>query len=249
MRFLWQYHKYLILFFLALSLQIIFWLNTNSFKSSYQLLPNIPNQKLTKTLALGDEEFLFRILSLRIQNAGDIYAGYTPLKYYDYQHLTKWFKYLDQLNSDSRVSASLASYVYSNIKDKHKTRILISYLEDKARLDIDKNWWWAFQAIYLARSIKDYDKEMELAKLLASNQDPNAPLWTKQIPAFIYAKNSQGCLAFYTIKAIADDLNNKNIKISVDDMNFIKYFINNRLKKLKNNKFDPNKCKNAKLSR
>lgn len=249
MRFFWHHHKYLTLFLFAFALQILFWFKTIDYKINLALLPDIPNASLTKAMALGDEEYLFRILSLRIQNAGDVYAGMTPLKYYDYQYLTKWFKYLDELNSDSRVSASLASYVYSNTKDKQKTKILISYLEDKARLDIDKNWWWAFQGIYLARSIKDYDKELELAKLLATNQDPNAPLWTKQIPAFIYAKNSQGCLAFYTIKAIVDDLNNKNVEISVDDMNFIKYFINSRLKRLKNNKFDPNKCKNAKLSR
>ena len=239
---IYSYNIYKYLFFATLVLQVIFWTFTKDIKPEYDLLPEPANPKYAKLISLGDDEFLFRSLIIRIQNAGDIYAGYEPLRNYDYQKLYDWFIFLDSLNAKSRLTPSLASYVYSNIDDINKINHLINYLEYRGKSSIDDNWWWIFQSIYLARKIDDQKRTIELAKLLASNNNPKAPLWTKQMPAFIYAKYDQGCLAFFAIKNVIDDLNRKNVEISVDDMNFYRYFINNRLKKLKNGGFDPRNC-------
>lgn len=234
---------YLHLFFITLLLQIVFWNYSKNVRPEFNLLPNPIDSKFSKLASLGDDEFLFRSLIIRIQNAGDIYAGFEPLRNYDYQKLYDWFIFLDSLNAKSRLTPSLAAYTYSNIDDVEKTQHLINYLQYRGQTSIDDNWWWIFQAIYLARKIDDRQRALHLAQILASNKDPEAPLWTKQMSAFIYAKYDEGCLAFFAIKNVIDDLNRKNVGISVDDMNFYRYFINTRLKRLKNDKFNPNDCK------
>ncbi len=235
--------KYLYLFFAALLLQLAFWNYTKNIKPEFEIVPRPMSPKYAKLASLGDDEFLFRSLSLRIQNAGDIYAGFAPLKFYDYQKLHDWFIFMDSLNEESNQIPSLAAYTYSNIEDDKKVEHLINYLEKRGRSNIDRNWWWVFQSIYLAQKIEDNHRALRLANLLAQNKDPKAPLWTKQVSAFIHAKNGDGCLAFFAIQNLIDDLNKKNVTISSDDMNFIRYFINVRLKKLKNNNFNPHNCK------
>ena len=230
------------LFFVALLLQLIFWNYTKNIKPEFEILPKPISPKYAKLISFGDDEFLFRSLSIRIQNSGDIYAGFTPLKFYDYQKLHDWFIFMDNLNGTSNQIPSLAAYTYSNINDNEKLNHLIDYLEYRGNSNIDENWWWVFQAIYLARKIGDQDKALKLADLLAKNKDPKAPLWTKQVSAFIHAKNGNGCLAFFAIQNVIKDLNHKNVEISVDDISFMRYFINVRLKKLKNGGFDPRRC-------
>lgn len=237
-----KHNIYKYLFFASLIFQVVFWLYTKDTKPEYDLLPTPINPKYAKLISLGDDEFLFRSLVLRIQNAGDIYAGFVPLKYYDYQKLFDWFIFLDDLNDKSNQIPTLAAYTYSNISDEKKVRHLIDYLEYRGKQDIDKNWWWVFQSIYLARKIGDKDKALELARLLSKNKDPKAPLWTKQVEAFIHARYGDGCLAFFAIQNVVKDLEKKKVEISVDDMNFIRYFINVRLKRLKNGGFNPKNC-------
>ncbi len=234
-------YKYL--FFASLALQVVFWLYTKDTKPEYDLIPKPIDPKYAKLISMGDDEFLFRSLVLRVQNSGDIYAGFVPLRKYDYQKLFDWFMFLENLNDQSNQIPTLAAYTYSNIDDEKKIRHLIDYLQYRGEKNIDKNWWWVFQSIYLARKIDDKAKALELAKLLSQNKDPKAPLWTKQVEAFIHAKYGDGCLAFFAIQNVIKDLERKNIEISVDDMNFIRYFINVRLKRLKNNNFNPNNCK------
>ena len=85
------------LFFVALLLQLIFWNYTKNIKPEFEILPKPISPKYAKLISFGDDEFLFRSLSIRIQNAGDVYAGFTPLKFYDYQKLHDWFIFMDNL--------------------------------------------------------------------------------------------------------------------------------------------------------
>ncbi len=239
----------IILIIALIACQVYFSTQSRHIKPDYNLIPNPVNKSLQQLFSLGDSELLFRFLIIRIQNAGDVYAGRVPLKYYDYEKLYNWFILLDDINDKSNIVPSLASYVYANVNDEKKLRYLINYLEYRGVNNIDQNWWWVFQATYLARKINDTEKALELADLLARNKDPKAPLWTKQVAAFIYARQDRGCLAFNVIKNLIKDVNKNKLTIAKEDLEFMRHFVNIRLKKLKNNKFDPNKCKNAKLSR
>lgn len=234
---------YIFVFFLIL--QILFWQKTHQIKPNYKLIPDVQNKYLTEILSFGDKEFLYRANILRLQNAGDIFAGFVALKFYDYNKLYQWFNFLDELNDVSDLTPSLAAYIFANSSEEKNIRLIIKYLKKHGQRNLNNNWWWIFQAIYLASNVlQDNDLALKLANILSQNQDLNAPLWTKQIPAFIHAKKGDGCAAFFIIKNIIDEVNSKKRQASLEEIKFMRYFINVRLKKLKNNKFDPKNCKN-----
>ncbi len=239
-------HKIFFYLFLATFIvHIFFSYKTQNIKPEYNLIPELPSKYALKTFAFGDDEFLFRIFSTRIQNAGDVFAGFVSLKYYDYTKLYGWFMTLDELNYHSNLTPSLAAYVYSNTQNEEDLRLITNYLQNHAEKDLDKNWWWLFQAIYLANNVlKDDALALKLAYRLSENNAQNAPLWTKQMPAFIHAKQGNGCMAFKIITNIISDVEKNKTKISVEEMNFMRYFINSRLAKLKNQKFNPKNCTN-----
>ena len=230
-------------FLLFFVLQIIFWKISEQFKSSFDLIPPAPSRYALKALSFGDEEFLFRTLVLRFQNSGDIFAGFVPLKKYDYKRIYDWMTALDMLNDKSRIVPSLASYYYSQSNNPEHLLYVLQYLDEHSSKDIDKNWWWLFQATFIAkRELKDLDKALYFANKLAQNNAQEAPLWTKQMPAFISEKKGDNCLAFKVIKNLIDESENGKRVISAQEMNFMRYFIEKIITKLKKQNFNANKC-------
>lgn len=237
---------FFVLFIFVFLLQINFWLKTEYIKPTYEVVPPAPSHNFLSATSFGDKEFLFRALAFRLQNSGDVYAGgMISLKDYNYSHLYDWLKALDSLNSKSNLMPSLASYYFSQSQNKLDSTYVVRYLEEHASANLDVKWWWIFQAINIARDdLRDNDLALRLAYKLAENNSKDAPLWTKQMPAFIYAKQGEGCMAFKVIKSlIAENASGKR-QISAEEMNFMHYFIETRLKKLKNQNFDPRKCQN-----
>jgi len=238
-------HKIFFWLFLAVfSLQVFFWKETEKFKPTFELVPQAPSKYLTSALSLGDNEFLFRVLVLRLQNSGDIFAGFTALKNYDYSRIYQWMTMLDGLNEQSNSVPALASYYYSQTQNLPDTRYIVDYLDEHSSKNIDENWWWMTQAIYIAKGkLKDYPRALELAYKLSTNNAENAPLWTKQMPAFIHEeKGDDGCLAFSVIQKLIKESESGKRQIKPEEMNFMRHFIDERLSKLQKQKFDPRKC-------
>jgi hypothetical protein len=234
------------LFFVTFLFQIFFWKKTEKFKPSFDLIPPAPSKYLTSALSLGDKEFLFRVLVLRLQNSGDIFAGFVALKNYDYSRLYQWMKALDELNSKANSVPALASYYYSQTQKVEDTRYIVDYLDEHASLNIDENWWWVTQAIYLAKGrLQDIDLALKLAYKLSANNSSKAPLWTKQMPAFIHEEKGgkdDGCMAFFVIQKLIKESESGARQIKPEEMNFMRHFINDRLTKLKKQNFNPSKC-------
>lgn len=226
-------------------LQIIFWFKTENIKPHYEIIPTPPNHYFLRAASFGDNEFLFRTLAFRIQNSGDIFISPVPLKNYNYSYLYQWLTMLDGLNNKSNTMASLAAYYFSQTQNKADIIYIVNYLYEHSTKNLDANWWWLFQAINIAQEdLRDNDLALKFAYKLTETNAPNAPIWVKQMPAFIYAKQGNGCMAFKIIKNILDENNSGARQISVDEMNFMRYFIKERLAKLKNQKFDPRQCQN-----
>jgi hypothetical protein len=231
------------LFILAFCCQIFLWKKFETFRQPLEIIPPAPNQYLISTASFGDKEFLFRALAMRLQNSGDVFAGFVALKNYDYLRLYQWMTTLDTLNDKSRLIPALASYYYSQTTKIEDTRYVIRYLDEHSSKNIDANWWWLFQATFIAKStLKDLDLALELSQKLATNNASEAPFWTKKLPAFIAEEKGDGCAAFQIIKNLIDESENGKRQISVEEMDFMRHFINSRLNKLKNQKFDPSKC-------
>lgn len=222
--------------------QIFFWKQTERIRGEFEIIPPAPNQYLVSALSLGDKEFLFRVMAMRFQNSGDIFAGFVALKDYDYARIYQWMKALDTLNSKSRMIPSLAAYYYSQTQNKDDLHYIINYLEEHSLQNIDYNWWWLFQAIYISKSIGDFDRALEISYKLAENNAKDAPIWTKQMPAFISEEMGEGCVAFSVISKLIAESESGQRQFSSDEMNFMRFFINERLRRLKEGKFDPRKC-------
>lgn len=240
-------HKIFFWFFIvAFLLQILFWQNsTKNYKPEIDIVPPPPNEYLRSALSLGDEEFLFRILGTRLQNSGDVFAGFVSLKEYNYERIYGWMKALDDLNYESNFIPSLASYYYSQTPRVQDSLFMINYLDEHASRDITKKWWWMFQAIYVAKkSLQDNEIAYKLALKLSKNEAEDAPFWTKQLPAFILKEKGDDCLSFKILTDLTKDIEIGKQKASVDEINYMRYYINERLKSLKKKNFNPNKCLN-----
>ena len=237
-------HIFIAVFFLCFVLQFIFWLKTEQIKPNIHLIPPVPSFNSVKALSLGDEEFYFRVLGLRIENAGDSFGRFSALKDYDYSKLYQWFKLLDRLNDQSSYIPSLAAIYYSQTQKKEDTKYLVQYLDEFSSRDVDKYWWWMFQASYIASStLKDYPLSLKLAYKLSKNNNKQAPIWTNQLPAFIESKMGNDCGAFLLISKILQEDETGNKKITAKEMEFMRYFIKQHLNNLKKNNFNPNKCR------
>lgn len=240
---IYSYKIYFWLFVLTFIAQFFFWQRYESFKPSFDIVPPAPNKFLTSALSLGDEEFLFRVLGTRLQNSGDVFAGFVALKKYDYQRLYQWMKRLDELNYESNFIPSLAAYYYSQTQNTKDVIYIIDYLKEHGQKNINLKWWWLFQATFIAKKdLKDLNKALEVAYVLSKNENKDAPFWTKQMPAFIHEEMGDGCMAFKVIEQLIKENESGKRQIGVAEMNFMRHFIDERLKNLKSQDFDPRKC-------
>jgi len=237
-------HKfYFWLFVLLLCTQIFLWKKTENYHAPFEIIPPAPNKYLVEAASFGDQELIFRSLAMRLQNSGDIFAGFVALKNYDYSRIYDWMTMLDTLNSESHLVPALASDYYSQTTNYADVIYIVNYLDEHSQKNIDHNWWWMFQASFLAEEIlKDMPRALELAAKLAKNNSDKAPFWTKEWVAFLSEKNGDGCLAFGVIAQLIEESESGKRVVQPHEMAFMRYFIRDRLSKLKNKKFDPRKC-------
>lgn len=245
-RFFYHLYSHKIFFWLFIaffSLQIFFWKKTENIKPPFEIVPPAPSSYFIAAASLGDKEFLFRALATRLQNSGDVFAGFIALNNYDYSRVYQWLKVLDGINPKADFAPALASYYYAQTQKKEDNKYIVDYLDEHASRDIDAKWWWLFQAIYIAqRDLNDLDLALELAYKLSKNNNPNAPIWTKEVPAFIHAKMGNDCMAFNAIKKMVDASESGARQITPEEMNFIKRFIQDTLLRLQKKSFDPRGC-------
>ncbi len=240
---LYSHKIYFWLFFIAFLGQVFFWKYAEKIKAPFEPIPAAPTEAMIRSFSFGDNEFLFRVLATRFQNSGDVFAGFVSFEKYDYSRVYLWMKSLDSLNYESNLVPSLASYYYSQTKNEENSRYIINYLDEHASRDIDAKWWWMYQAVFLAKkNLHDQSKALELAYKLSKNNAKNAPIWTKQMPAFLHEENGEACLSFVIIQNLIQESESGVRQISAEEMNFMRYFIKNRLARLQEQKFDPRKC-------
>lgn len=214
--------------YIFLVVQIALWTQTRHFKPDYTIVPDVPSELSVKAFSFGDEQFYFRTLAFDLQNAGDTFGRFTALKLYNYEKLYHWFSLLDKLDSKSHFVPSIAAYYYSQTQNTPDIKYVVKYLEETSEKDLYNKWWWMSQAVYLANhKLEDKDWALRLAYKLASTPRNDIPLWAKQMPAFILEQKGEEQQA---MQIIADILKNVD-KIDEGELNFMSYFVSERLKK------------------
>jgi len=211
---------------LAAFLQAALWMHSHKIKPDLTILPAVPGKYEVKALALGDDEFYFRVLGLRLQMAGDTFGRCTPLKDYDYAKLAEWFRILDLLDDKSNYIPSLAAYYFSLTQRHSDTIYVINYLQETAAKDPEHKWWWLVQASIIAKyKLGDKEMALKIAKKL-ENIPGDIPLWARQLPAFYLADMGEKEQAIIIIRDLLKNYKN----LPPEELNFMYYFVKDRLK-------------------
>lgn len=208
------------------ALQVCVWWHARELKPRLTVLSEPPRTEVARAMALGDEQFYFRVLALSLQNSGDTFGRFTPLKDYDYQKLTHWFTMLDTLNARSNLVPAMAAYYYSQTQRTSDVRYVVDYLYAHATRDLAHKWWWLVQCTYLAmHRLNDMELALHVARPLL---DPSVPAWAQQMLAVIHEKRGEMDNAL----AIMETIKQNATQITDSDLKYMHYFIEERLNRL-----------------
>lgn len=191
------------------------------------IVPDVPGRETVKALSLGDDQFFFRLLALQLQNAGDTFGRFTALKKYDFNKLYHWFRLLDALDDTSNYIPSMATYYFSQTQNRPDVKYVVDYLVEHAAHRVDEKWWWVVQAVYLTNhKLEDKDRAINIANNLRGHT--KIPLWAQQMPAFIYEQRGE----LQEAAAIIQQILAQKEELSKYELNFMHYFVDERLNKL-----------------
>ncbi|MBR2141184.1 MAG: hypothetical protein IJ853_02410 [Rickettsiales bacterium] len=244
--------RYLYLFLLLLLCQVIFWFKFRTLEQELEVVSTPPSENTMKAFTFGDDEFYFRFKSFEVQNMGDTFGRFTSLKKYDYNKLYGWFKELEKLNYVSNYLPSLAAYYFSQTPKIEDRRYIVKFLQEHALKDLEKKWWWLYQASFIANyDLKDKDLAVSIASKLKDVK--NAPVWAKQTAGIYLAQSGNSCEAIRVMSEVVNDLENsdeKDKKKKEEELDYMEYFINRELEKLKEKgSFDLDQCFNNKTTK
>ena len=211
---------------LIVCLQIGYWKKTKDIEPDFSIVPDVPGREALHALSFGDDEFSFRVLAFNLQNAGDTFGRFSPLRYYDFNKLYLWFNLLDELDAKSNMVPAMADYYFSQTQNAADVRYIVDYLYAHSVRDVPHNWWWLLQSIYLCmHKLNDMDYALKVAKPL---QNDKVPVWARQMTAVVYEKRGEmddALRIMETIKANVHD-------IPEADLKYMTYFVKERLGKI-----------------
>lgn len=212
---------------LAVAAQGMFWQHSRRILPEMTIVADVPGERTVRALAFGDEEAFFRLLALNIQTFGDTFGRFTALYKYDFNKLYQWFHLLTRLNDQSNYLPAMASYYFSQTQNPKDVRYVIDFLDEYTEGRAKDKWWWVVQGIYLAQhKMGDLDRALALSQRLIGVQ--GIPIWAQQMPAFIHEARGE----FGDALNIIEDIVKHPENYSKGELNFMRYFIDERLGKL-----------------
>ena len=216
-----------LLFVLFLAAQVGFWNHTRAIVPPMGIVPSVPGERTAHALAFGDDEFFFRLLALNIQNSGDTFGRFTALYKYDFNKLYQWFHLLDQFNNQSNYLPAMSSYYFSQTQNPNDVKYLINYLDEYTDGRAKEKWWWVVQASYLAdHKMNDTERALQLADKLQGVR--GIPIWAQQLSAFVHERRGE----FDDAAAIIESVAKHPEDYSQGELNFMKYFIDERIHRM-----------------
>ena len=161
----------------------------DDFTASAGQSSGMPTLAGLRLLAMGDDQFAYRLGSLNLQEFGDGGGTITPLADYDYAALVRWMRLLDRLDGQADLVPALAAYYFALTTDPDQLRLILNYLQGSALSAPRDRWRYLVQAVYIARHrLGDRQLALEAATRLAALESDNIPLWARQLPAFVMAE-------------------------------------------------------------
>lgn len=212
---------------LFVGLQAAFWTQSRQIRPDMEVVPAVPGARTVHALSFGDEEALFRLYGLELQNAGDTFGRFTALYKYDFKRLSAWFHLLDTLNRQSNYLPALGSYYYSQTQNPDDVHYIVDYLDQYTQGREKEKWWWVTQAAYLAQhKMGSLERALELAQRLVGIR--GIPIWAQQMAAFIHEQRGE----FDDALTIIDSVLKHPDDFSDGELNFMRYFVDERIGRL-----------------
>ena len=189
-------------------------------------VPSPPPAALAPLLTLGDDQLFYRGAAFGLQNMGDGGSRATPLAHYDYRRLEVWLRLLDRLDPQADYAPTLAGYYFGQSPVADDLRRIVAYLTAIGARDPTRHWRWLAHAVYLARHrLHDIGLALAGARHLAGHAGNEAPLWVRQMPAFVLADVGEREAARDLLETIlATDRN-----LSDGEIVFMRHFTDPRL--------------------
>lgn len=182
---------------ICLLANFIFWTYSHNRQATWSNVPPAPIQHSAGMIALGDDQMAYRFYALMLQNLGNTGGRYISLADYDFNKLKEWFLLVDVLDPVSNAVPMMAANYFGSVQDKSKLGPVLDYLAVVGQRPYGEKWRWLGHAVYLARhEQKDNDRALELAYLLAANEDPDLADWARQMPAFVLQAKGETEMAY-----------------------------------------------------
>ena len=208
------------------ALQLGYWYKTKDVAPEMEIVPAVPGREVIHAMTFGDDQFYFRVLTFYLQNAGDTFGRFTPLRDYNFNKLYHWFNLLDELDAKSNSIPSMATYYFAQTQNTKDVRYVVDYLYIHSTRDVSTKWWWLVQAIYLSlHKLEDKDLALKVSKPLIND---TVPAWAQQMAAIVREKRGEFDDALRIMETIRD--NAKNIEDK--DLKYMEYFVKERIGKL-----------------
>ncbi len=148
-----------------------------------------PAAAARQALALGDDQFLYRIWALDLQNAGDTAGRATPMNNYNYDHVIGWLAALGELDQLSHFHPFLAARYFSLTTNPAEVRRLIEFIVADASKSPERKWYWLTQAMEMAEHrLDDVDYALTISRQVAAYEFPGMPTWPWLFPAVLLKK-------------------------------------------------------------
>lgn len=212
---------------LFVGLQGAFWWHSHTIRPEMGIVPDVPGEATMRALSFGDEEAFFRLYALGLQNSGDTFGRFTALYKYDFKKLTAWFYLLDTFNNQSNYLPAMATYYFSQTQNPSDVSYIIDYLDKYTEGRVQEKWWWVVQAVYLAEhKLQNLERAAELAERLRGQR--GIPIWAQQMPAFVHEQRGE----FGEALAIIEEIARNPEDYSQGELNFMRYFVDERLGRL-----------------
>jgi hypothetical protein len=220
-------HKHIFIAILLLGMQAGFWWKSRGLLPDLGIVPELSSHEEMKLLAFGDDELYFRVMTFRMNNIGDTFGRFNPLKNYNLEKLYHWFIRLDEFDNKSNALPTLAANYFSQTQKKSDVIYMVNYLYEHSWQNPKQYWWWLTQAVYLAmHKLKDDNYALKIASKLTGVQ--GIPAWAQEMEAIVREKRGEMEDAFLIMKNMLKEKES----FTQSELNYMKYFMEERVKRL-----------------
>lgn len=217
----------IVLIIVSLTLQISWHKFSTATDPNREYLSSAPEFNQLQILAMGEQAVLAKLLMLWLQSFDNQPGISLPLQVLDYKKVISWLEQIDQLDNKSHYSLFSAAYIYANIHDEKKQRMIFDYIEKRFKSDPNRYWRWLAHASIQARHrLDDMDLALYYAQALRTYATgSNVPAWARQMEIGILEEKGEYESAKLLIGGLLSE-------IKITDPYELK-FLNTRLKQLR----------------